>query len=72
MQTFTVGQIIRMGLLKNHKGEPYTQKATIGGDLGGFYNIFFESTPFKAGGKTVRLKHKHPSRTVETREHRIR
>ena len=29
MQTFTVGQIIRLGLLKNHKGEPYTQKATI-------------------------------------------
>ena len=39
------------------RGFSYTQKATIGGDLGGFYNIFFESTPFTAGGKTVRLKH---------------
>jgi hypothetical protein len=39
------------------RGFTYTQHATIGGDLGGFYNIFFESTPFKADGKTVRLKH---------------
>ena len=39
------------------RGFSYTQTATIGGDLGGFYNIFFESTPFKAGGKSVRLKH---------------
>lgn len=39
------------------RGYSYTQHATIGGDLGGFYNIFFESTPFKAGGKTVRIKH---------------
>jgi hypothetical protein len=39
------------------RGFSYTQQATIGGDLGGFYNIFFESTPFKAGGKSVRIKH---------------
>ena len=39
------------------RGFSYTQNATIGGDLGGFYNIFFESTPFKAGGKSVRIKH---------------
>lgn len=39
------------------RGFAYAQSATIGGDLGGFYNIFFESTPFRAGGKTVRLKH---------------
>jgi hypothetical protein len=39
------------------RGFSYTQSSTIGGDLGGFYNIFFESTPFKAGGESVRLKH---------------
>jgi hypothetical protein len=39
------------------RGFTYTQASTIGGDLGGFYNIFFESTPFKTGGKTVRIKH---------------
>jgi hypothetical protein len=43
--------------VSDSRGFSYTQSATIGGDLGGFYNIFFESTPFKAGGKTVRLKH---------------
>jgi len=39
------------------RGFSYTQTGTIGGDLGGFYNIFFESTPFKAAGKSVRIKH---------------
>jgi hypothetical protein len=39
------------------RGFTYTQASTIGGDLGGFYNIFFESTPFKTAGKTVRIKH---------------
>jgi hypothetical protein len=39
------------------RGFSYTQNATIGGDLGGFYNIFFESTPFNAAGKMVRIKH---------------
>ena len=39
------------------RGFNYSQSATIGGDLGGFYNIFFESTPFAAGGKSVRVKH---------------
>ena len=38
------------------RGFTYAQKATIGGDLGGFYNIFFESAPFIAGGKSVRIK----------------
>jgi hypothetical protein len=39
------------------RGFSYTQTATIGGDLGGFYNIFFESAPFTAGGRSVRIKH---------------
>jgi hypothetical protein len=38
------------------RGFAYLQTATIGGDLGGFYNIYFESSAFKAAGKSVRLK----------------
>ena len=39
------------------RGFTYTQSGTIGGDLGGFYTIYFESTPFMVRGKPVRLKH---------------
>jgi hypothetical protein len=28
-QTFSVGQIIQLGLLKNHKGEPYRHKSSV-------------------------------------------
>jgi hypothetical protein len=39
------------------RGFKYTQRGTIGGDLGGFYTIYFESEPFMVSGKPVRLKH---------------
>jgi hypothetical protein len=39
------------------RGFAYTQTGTIGGDLGGMYTIFFESTPFTVAGRSVRLKH---------------
>jgi hypothetical protein len=39
------------------RGFTYDQIAHVGADLGGFYNILFESAPFKAGGHTVRIKH---------------
>jgi hypothetical protein len=39
------------------RGYSYTQSGTIGGDLGGFYNIYYESEPFTVGGKSVRVKH---------------
>ena len=39
------------------RGFRYTQTGTIGGDLGGFYTIYFESDPFMVNGKSVRLKH---------------
>ena len=39
------------------RGFSYSQKGTIGGDLGGNYNIYFESEPVKIGGQSVRLKH---------------
>ncbi len=29
----------------------------VGGDLGGIYNLLYESAPFVHGGKTIRLKH---------------
>lgn len=29
MKTYTLGEILRLGLLKNHKGESYKHKATI-------------------------------------------
>jgi len=29
MKTYTIGEILRLGLLKNHKGEPYKDKASI-------------------------------------------
>jgi hypothetical protein len=38
------------------RGYDYTTKATVAGDLGGIYYLLYESDPFKAGGKTVRLK----------------
>jgi hypothetical protein len=39
------------------RGFRYDQKGTIGGDLGGFYTIYFESSPFAVNGETVRLRH---------------
>ena len=39
------------------RGFKYSQTGTIGGDLGGFYTIYFESAPFKLKGETIRLKH---------------
>lgn len=29
MKYYTIGEVYRLGLLKNHKGQPYTAKATI-------------------------------------------
>ncbi len=39
------------------RGFKYSQTGTIGGDLGGFYTIYFESQPFMVGDTSVRLKH---------------
>jgi hypothetical protein len=62
---FTVTEVI--GYEKDNKvlsrhvvdsrGFSFYQTATIGADLGGFYNILFESAPFTAAGHTVRIKH---------------
>lgn len=29
MKTYTIGEIVRLGLLKNHSGLPYKHKATV-------------------------------------------
>jgi hypothetical protein len=39
------------------RGFKYRQSGTIGGDLGGFYTIYFDSEPFLVNGKPIRLKH---------------
>ena len=62
---FTVKEVI--GYHKDYKalsrhvvdsrGFSFDQVAHVGADLGGFYNLLFESAPFNAGGHTVRIKH---------------
>jgi hypothetical protein len=39
------------------RGFSYFQFGPVGGDLGGIYNIHFESAPFTVNGKSVRLRH---------------
>jgi len=38
------------------RGFSYQQLAPVGGDLGGYFNLYYESTPFTYKGKTVRIK----------------
>lgn len=62
---FTITEVI--GYEKNNKaisrhvvdsrGFTFDELASVGSDLGGFYNILFESAPFTAGGHTVRIRH---------------
>ncbi|MEP6783562.1 MAG: hypothetical protein ABI983_07825 [Acidobacteriota bacterium] len=51
------------------RGFRYTQSGTVGGDLGGIYNLLFESTPFTVGGKTVKLK--NTLRTMSPLNYRV-
>jgi len=39
------------------RGYSYLQFGPVGGDLGGIYNIHFDSAPFVVNGKTVRVRH---------------
>jgi hypothetical protein len=39
------------------RGFSYKQKGTIGGDLGGFYTIYFEGEPVVVSGTSVRVRH---------------
>jgi hypothetical protein len=42
--------------LTDSRGFTYQQLAAVGGDLGGYFNIYYESAPFSFKGKTVRIK----------------
>ena len=39
------------------RGFAFTQVGTVGGDLGGYYNIYLDSAPLSVGGKNIRLRH---------------
>jgi hypothetical protein len=39
------------------RGFSFTEVGAVGGDLGGYYTIYFDSAPFSAGGRTIRLRH---------------
>ena len=39
------------------RGFSFLQIGTVGGDLGGLFNIYLESSPFTLNGKSVRVKH---------------
>jgi hypothetical protein len=39
------------------RGFSYLQFGPVGGDLGGIYNLHFDSAPFMVNGKSVRIKH---------------
>ena len=38
------------------RGLGYAQIASVGGDLGGYFNFYYESEPFQYKGKTLRIK----------------
>ena len=42
--------------IADSRGHERTESGPVGGDLGGIYNVHYESTPFTYGGKTIRLK----------------
>ena len=42
--------------LVDSRGFSYQQIAPVGGDLGGYFNLYYESSPFTYKGKTVRIK----------------
>ncbi|MBI4476633.1 MAG: hypothetical protein HY654_05635 [Acidobacteria bacterium] len=41
---------------QDSRGFSYLRAGSVGGDLGGYFNIYYESTPFTCNGKIVRLK----------------
>lgn len=42
--------------ITDSRGFSYTQIAPVGGDLGGYFNLYFDSSPFAYKGKTLRVK----------------
>jgi hypothetical protein len=62
--TFTVKELIAYRKegktlarsVTDSRGYSYLQLAAVGGDLGGYFNLYYESPPFTLKGKTVRIK----------------
>ena len=42
--------------ITDSRGLGRVESGPVGGDLGGIYNLIYESAPFTYGGKTIRLK----------------
>ena len=42
--------------ITDSRGLGRVESGPVGGDLGGIYNLIYESTPFTYGGQTIRLK----------------
>jgi hypothetical protein len=42
--------------LTDSRGFSYMQIAPVGGDLGGYFNVYFEGEPFTYKGKSIRIK----------------
>lgn len=42
--------------ITDSRGQSRLELGPVGGDLGGIYNVHYESAPFSYGGKTLRLK----------------
>jgi hypothetical protein len=42
--------------LTDSRGFSYTQIAPVGGDLGGYFNFYFDGSPFTYKGKSLRIK----------------
>ncbi len=43
-------------MVTDSRGFSFIQIGTIGGDLGGYYSVFFESAPFEFKGETISLR----------------
>jgi hypothetical protein len=44
-------------MVTDSRGFSYLQIASVGGDLGGSYNIYYDSVPFTYQGRTIRIRH---------------
>ena len=42
--------------ITDSRGFSYQQIAPVGGDLGGYFNLYYEGSPFSYKGKTVRVR----------------
>src|SRR5689334_969408 len=42
--------------ISDSRGFSYMQIAPVGGDLGGYFNLYFDGAPFTYKGKTLRIK----------------